>query len=109
MLMSQTYLTHESLMEQLNRDHLLERREKEAQKKALSQQIEQMIKSHKEERELVENQTWDKIEEIKEDNKRELAKLVDAGMKMKSDLTLIKNEYRHKEQEMEALRKKIKE
>lgn len=30
MLMSQTYLTHESLMEQLNRDQVLERREKEA-------------------------------------------------------------------------------
>ena len=72
-------------------------------------QIEQMIKSHNEERERVENQTWDKIEEIKEENKRELAKLVDAGMKMRSELTLIKNEYRHKEQEMEALRQKIKE
>lgn len=30
-------------------------------------------------------------------------------MKMKSELTLIKNEYRHKEQEMENLRKKIKD
>lgn len=68
-----------------------------------------MVKSHKDERELVENQTWDKIEEIKEENKKDLAKLVDNGMKMKSELTLIKNEYRHKEQEMENLRKKIKD
>jgi len=72
-------------------------------------QIEQMNKSHREERERVENQTWDEIEEIKEKNKRDLAWHVDHGMKMKSELTLIKNEYRHKEQEMEALRQKIKE
>mmetsp|Transcript_9999 Transcript_9999/g.13602 ORF Transcript_9999/g.13602 Transcript_9999/m.13602 type:complete len:96 (+) Transcript_9999:1496-1783(+) len=95
--MSQTYITHESLMENLNRDQILERKEKEAQKKALSLEIEHMVKSHKDEREKVETETWDKIEEIKEDNKRSLAKLVDAGMKMKSELTLIKNEYRHKE------------
>ena len=109
MLMSQTYLTHEDLMANLNRDQVLERKEKEAQKKDLSHEIEQMVKSHKDERELVENQTWDKIEEIKEENKKDLAKLVDNGMKMKSELTLIKNEYRHKEQEMENLRKKIKD
>ena len=30
MLMSQTYLTHESLMEQINRDQILERKELEA-------------------------------------------------------------------------------
>ncbi len=67
-----------------------------------------MNESHKTERELVENQTWDKIEEIKEENKKELAKLVDNGMKMRSELTMIKNEYRHKELEMENLREKIK-
>ncbi len=67
-----------------------------------------MNESHKSERELVENQTWDKIEEIKEENKKELAKLVDNGMKMRSELTMIKNEYRHKELEMENLREKIK-
>jgi len=35
-LMSQTYLTHEDLMEKLSRDQVLERKELEAQKKALS-------------------------------------------------------------------------
>ena len=39
-LMSQTYITHESLMENLNRDQVLERREKEHQKKELSKEIE---------------------------------------------------------------------
>ena len=69
----------------------------EAQKKSLSLEIEQMIKSHKEERERVENETWEQIEGIKEKNKQELAQEVDKGMKQKSELTLIRNEYRNKE------------
>ena len=60
-----------------------------------------MIKSHKEERERVENETWEQIEGIKEKNKQELAQEVDKGMKQKSELTLIRNEYRNKEQEKE--------
>ena len=42
-------------MESLNRDQILERKELEAQKKALSLEIEQMVKTHKENREKVEN------------------------------------------------------
>ena len=56
-----------------------------------------MVKSHKENRELVENKTWEDIEAIKEKNKSELAMEVDKGMKQKSELTLIRNEYRHNE------------
>ena len=69
MLMSQTYITHENLMEELNRDQILERKKLEAQKKELSLEIERMVKSHKEKREQVENQTWEAIETIKEKNK----------------------------------------
>lgn len=107
--MSQTYCKHEELMEKQTRDQILERKEKESQKKALSLEIERMNESHKAERELVENQTWDKIEEIKEENKKALAKLVDNGMKMKSELTMIKNEYRNKDLEKVNLTAKINE
>ena len=92
-------------MEQLNRDQKLERQELEKKKKELSLEIERMIKSHKEEREMVENKTWEDIEAIKEENKKKLATEVDKGMKQKSELTLIRNEYRHKEQEQENLNK----
>ena len=34
---------------------------------------------------------------------------VDKGMKQKSELTLIRNEYRHNEQKMENLKKNIKQ
>lgn len=105
--MSQTYLTHEDLMEKLSRDQVLERKELEAQKKALSQEIEQMVKSHKENREQVENKTWEDIEAIKEKNKAELAMEVDKGMKQKSELTLIRNEFKHNEQKMKNLKDTI--
>ena len=108
-LMSQTYLTHEKLMDQLSRDQVLERKDLEYQKKALSQEIEQMVKSHKENRESIENKTWEEIEAIKDKNKSELAMEVDKGMKQKSELTLIRNEYRHNDQRMEGLKLQIKE
>ena len=109
MLMSQTYLTHEELMEKLKRDQLLEENELKAQKRDLSQQIELMVKSHKENREEVEHRTWEEIEDLKEKSKQELAQEVDKGMKQKSELTLIRNEYRHRDQEMETHKKHIKQ
>ena len=102
--MSQTNLQHDHLMEELNRDQVLQREELEAKKKALSQEIEQMVRSHKEKREQVENQTWEDIEGIKEKNKNELARMVDTGMRQKSELTLIRNQYRNQEQDKENLR-----
>lgn len=68
-----------------------------------------MVKSHKENRERVENETWEEIEAIKERNKQELAMEVDKGMKQKTELILIKNEYRSKEREMEEHQNTIKE
>ena len=107
--MSQTYLTHEELMEKLKRDQLLEENELKAQKRDLSQQIELMVKSHKDNREEVEQRTWEEIEDLKEKSKQELAQEVDKGMKQKSELTLIRNEYRHRDQEMETHKKHIKQ
>ena len=62
-------MTHESLMEQLSRDQALECKELTVQKKKLSEDIELMVKSHKGNREQVENKTWEDIEAIKEKNK----------------------------------------
>jgi hypothetical protein len=36
-----------------------------------------MMKNHKEERERIENETWDKIDILKNKNKEELAKIID--------------------------------
>ena len=49
---------------------------------------------HKEERENIENQAWEDIDRIKEKNKEELAKIIDAGMQSKAELTLMTNDYK---------------
>ena len=36
-----------------------------------------MMKNHKEERERIESETWDKIDILKNKNKEELAKIID--------------------------------
>ena len=56
-----------------------------------------MVKAHRANREMVENKTWEKIEDIKEKNKQLLAIEVDRGMKQKSELTLIKNNFKLRE------------
>lgn len=60
----------------------------------LKEQIEFMMKEHKEMREKIENEAWDKIDQIKEKNKEELAKIIDAGMESKANLTLVTNEFK---------------
>ena len=49
---------------------------------------------HKEERENIENQAWEDIDRIKEKNKEELAKIIEAGMHSKAELTLMTNDYK---------------
>lgn len=53
-----------------------------------------MMKEEKDTREKIENDAWDKIDHIKEKNKEDLAKIIDAGMESKANLTLITNDYK---------------
>lgn len=53
-----------------------------------------MVKEHKDEREKLENDAWNEIDRIKEQNKEELTKITEAGLKSKADLQLISNRYK---------------
>jgi hypothetical protein len=64
---------------------------------------------HKEERENIENEAWEKIDYIKEKNKEELAKIIDAGMNSKAELTLMTNDYKRAKTNKEATQKDINE
>ena len=68
-----------------------------------------MMKDHKDEREKIENDAWDKIDLIKERNKEELAKIIDAGMESKANLTLITNDYKEAKSKKEQLARDIHE
>ena len=58
-----------------------------------------MIATQREKRDELENNTWEDIEMIKDKNKEELRREIDSGMKEKSNLTLIQNEFRVKQHE----------
>jgi hypothetical protein len=73
----------------------------------LNETIEKMMKEHKELREKIENDAWEEIDTLKDKNKEELAKFIDAGMESKCALTMINNEYKTKKGEKETEERKI--
>ena len=97
--MSEIYIKHENLMSDMKKDQETEKIELESQKAKLSQEIEEMIATQREKRDELENNTWEDIEMIKDKNKEELRREIDSGMKEKSNLTLIQNEFRVKQHE----------
>lgn len=67
-----------------------------------------MIIEHNEMRGLTENETWERIDKAKEENKQMLALQIDRGMKQKGELTLTQNKYKEKKMEQEASLDEIK-
>jgi hypothetical protein len=81
-------------MKTMEKEQKLENDELEAEKERLSKEIEQMVSQFKETRERVENETWDRIDKQKEDDKTEMATEIDRSMKQKGELTLIMNNFK---------------
>ena len=71
--------------------------------------MDKMNNDHQEMRERIENEAWDEIDILKDKNKEELAKHIDAGMESKCNLTMINNEYRAKKNEKETALRQIEE
>jgi len=67
------------------------------------------MKEHKDTREQIENEAWDKIDHIKEKNKEELEKIIEAGLESKAKLTLITNNYKEAKARKETLLRDIHE
>lgn len=80
-------------IEQMFRDHQLEKDELEDTKKALSKEIETLIEEHKKKREETESEIWETIDKLKDEQKETLAKAIDNGMKQKGELILINNSW----------------
>jgi len=66
-----------------------------------------MMKSHKELREKIENDAWEEIDILKDKNKEELAKHIDAGMESKCSLTMVNNQFNNSKTEKQTEEKKI--
>lgn len=54
-------------------------------------------------REETEQENWNKVDQLKEKNKEDLALKVDEGMKQKGEFTLITNEHNEQKAGREAL------
>ena len=68
-----------------------------------------MMREHTQMREKIENEAWDKIDQIKERNKEELAKIIDAGMESKANLTLVTNDFKERKSQRDQLGRDITE
>ena len=68
-----------------------------------------MIQEHQEMRDKIENDAWDKIDQIKEKNKEELAKIIEAGMDSKGNLALVASDLKERRSQRDQLSRDINE
>ena len=89
------------LVHKMNKDKL------KLEKETLNAEIENMITSHRNLREQVENDAWDKMEQLKESQNQKLAAEVEKGMKQKAELTLIMTNFKKKTAEKKAAQEQL--
>jgi len=100
-------LYHEKITNELEQDQKIDLNRQIQETNMLKETIEQMMKQHKELREKIENDAWEEIDILKDKNKEELAKHIDAGMESKCSLTMINNDYKLKKAEKDEAQKQI--
>lgn len=87
-------LYHEKIIKELEKDQRMESDRQQEMTTKLNEEIARMIDAHKAERERIENETWNRIDVLKNKNKEELGKIIDKGMQSKAELTLGNNKHR---------------
>ena len=100
-------LHHEKIIKELKQDQQIQLDRQVQDTNRLKENIEKMMNDHKKEREKIEEDTWNKIDVLKDKNKEELAKIIDQGMQSKCKLTLIHNNFRKTRAEREGKEKEI--
>jgi len=68
-------------------------------------ELDSITKEHAEKRAQTEQEIWDNIDAVREEQRDKLAQAVDEGIQQKGKLTLIKNEYEKYRAERDALGK----
>lgn len=89
-------LYHEKIIKELEKDQRMELDRQNEMTQKLNDEIARMIETEKAEREQIEDETWRKIDILKNKNKEELGKIIDEGMRAKSELTLGVNQYQER-------------
>lgn len=70
-------MNHERIIKELQQEQKIELEQQIKETNRLKEQIESMMRDHKDQREKIENDAWDEIDQIKEKNKEELAKIIE--------------------------------
>jgi hypothetical protein len=107
--LNELYIHHTNVIKQLNAEHKIELEKQISETNSLKSKMEAMCENHKGDREKIENEAWNKIDEIKEKNKEELAKITEAGLRSKADLQLINNKYMDSKKQKDQLIRDIQE
>ena len=94
-------LYHEKITNELEQDQQIDLNRQTQETNMLKETMEQLMKNHSQLREKIENDAWEEIDVLRDKNKEELAKHIDAGMDSKCSLTMINNDYRLKKQAKE--------
>jgi len=76
--------------------HELEKHDLAKEYEKLQRTIHQLQGENREERSAIEEDQWEKIDEVKEDNKTALAQMIEVGMDSKGQLTQVTGAYKSK-------------
>ncbi len=79
---------HSHILKEFEREHRLQTDELVKEREKLFELKSKIRQQNLEERDVHDDETWEKIDKLKDRNKDELARIIEAGMQHKSDLTL---------------------
>jgi len=94
-------LYHGKIIKEMEKDQRMESDKQNDMTQKLNEEINRMMEAHRNERESIENDTWKRIDDLRNKNKEDLGKIIDEGMKAKADLTLALNMFKKRNEEKE--------
>ena len=85
--------------------HELEKHAREKEYDELQKQIRDLQELNRGERKVIEEEQWEAIDEIKEQNKNDLANMIELGMESKGQLTEVTGDYKTRRTKRESAEK----
>ena len=85
--------------------HELEKHAREKEYDELQKQIRDLQEQNRGERKVIEEEQWEAIDAIKEQNKNDLANMIELGMESKGQLTEVTGDYKTRRTKRESAEK----
>ena len=107
--LNQLNIQHKEAFAKIQKANEAELQEKEEIKLKLTEEIRDLEKLNKTVRDDKENEEWEKIDTIKEQNKEELMKVTTIGLSSKAELTLTNSNFTKKKKEKDTVQRELQE